>query len=317
MLRSLFIPLVLSLGLTALAPAQPASAPASSPVEELYNRLRLTDRDRQILTSVRDGRKTPESTGWYLMLDRTARLPDVPRQAWDRVDAPAAENLLRSPDRYRYQPLRLNVLVYAVEELTIENGKITASPYWPADKPVWVLYCTADQPSADDPPSLLVYTTQPPNLLGEPNQTEPDGKKLYTSGQRIELLGVFFCLVRQPSRGDDQQGPTPTNYPVVLAWQLRRTSLLVGSSWQDYSLAGILGAVIVLLVVGFVMAKKKIRRERNTSDAGRLFGNYKPLREEEPVEPLEGPVDPDLVSAVEQSHSREHPGEKDPPDHAR
>ncbi len=313
-MKHLFLPLILLLSPWPVrAQTQPASGPTSAPqttpqrpdaptphgnagpVAKVFHTLKLTYRDKQILTGIRDGLSSPESTGLYFMLAKVADLPEISPDRWSRFDAPAPDNLLRNPDRYRYQPLRLTVLVYGVQKLSVENGLLTTSPYWPVDKPVYAVYCTADD---EDAPPLLLYAPQPPPGLGKPDEVTPDGQQIYLRGPRFRTLGVFFNIVRRQSRGSEDAPPQMTDYPFLLAWQFRRASLAEGYSWRHFSFAGLIAVGIALFVVGFIVLKRQLKKGKDRE--GGLFRNYKPLRDAEDDRPGQGPVDPDLVDAVRQ-----------------
>lgn len=294
---------------TAPAPADPSPAPAGKgPLGEVLRALTLTEHQQQILTGVRDGLSSPESTGWYFMLAKLADLPEVPHDQWQRFDAPAPENLRQNPGRYRYQPLRMTVLVYGVQPLTVHNGQLTTSPYWPADKPIYAIFCTADD---DARTPLMLYAPQPPQGLPEPSEVTADGQQLFPRGPRFRTLAVFYNVIRRQSRGSEDAPAQQTDYPVLLAWQFRRASMTEGYSWRHFSFAGLLGVGIALFVAGFIYLKRQLRKDKGHE--GGLFRNYKPLRNAEDDEPVEGPVDPDLVEAVRRKTPTESKIPEEPP----
>ena len=104
------------------------ATPPATAIREIRAALRCSEREKQILAAVRDGGKTVEGNGFYMMMAKIAAFPALAPAALSELDAPAVNNLTRDPDRYRYQPMRLNIRVFYVMKLSVEDKTISSNP---------------------------------------------------------------------------------------------------------------------------------------------------------------------------------------------
>jgi hypothetical protein len=270
----------------------------SDPAETIRRQLTLTDRHQRIVQAVQDHTDTVDENPFYLMMDLIAELPSVPDDQLPQFDAPAWSNLLREPDRYRFRPVRLRMRVYTVYTMTTQNGKISRSPYWPDEKPIYAIYGTnADAPAdrQNDQP-IVVYSPDRPPDIGPPSDRNASGGDLYKAGPVYSLLGVFYKLIET---GDDASGGTARRtYPVVLAWQMDRQLSEQTSTLADKILAGAIGLGVLGGVAVFILLKKRIRQTRRTPKE--IIGDLHRRRNETDADTDEEDltVDGDLIDTV-------------------
>jgi hypothetical protein len=273
-------------------PAQPIT------VTDAYPPLKLTKRDEQILQKISDGGQSIEENSFYLLMSRVAGLGKLNKEQIKKdLDAVTWRNLTRTPNRYRFQPVRMKVKIFYIGTLTVDSRKISATPYWPSEKPIYAIHCTnADAVDHASEPMILYSASLPPDLP-EKSHVEDDGSAAYRSGPEYDIAGVFYKY----TINIDKKSSQPRKYPVILVWQMSKAESPVAVSWSQRILAGAGFLVAVLIVVVFLFIKKRVTRR----PARPMFGDYKPLRDEEedyrPGEedqPTE--VDPDLTAAVKE-----------------
>ncbi|MBN1554286.1 MAG: hypothetical protein JXA11_06045 [Phycisphaerae bacterium] len=282
------------------------SRPAGA-LEDVYSSLQLSDKDKLLLSSVRDGTDPVEQNGFYRMMRIVGRLPKLSGEELRRLDAPAWANLLRQPERYRLHPIRLTVRVYVVRELILGKGW-RANPYWPDEEPIYELHGTIEG-SPDEP--LMLYTARKPEKLGPISETLPDKRVRYKNAPPHEVACVYLQSYTETSTDGQKR-----KYPVLLAWQMNPTkasgSLFGTFTSRDQYLAWGAGfLVLVAAAAVFVFVQRRVKRP-TAAQRGPVFKKYKPLRDEESagVESEDDEfVDPDLAMAVEE-YQKDHPHAK-------
>ena len=319
------------IGLLHLSSSGTLAAEGATPptgIREINAALKLTEREKQILATVRDGSKSVEENGFYMMMAKISAFPALGPEALRELDAPAIKNLTRDPDRYRYRPMRLNIRVFYVMKLSVKGKTISSNPYWPSEKPMWEIHGTGAEgpPSAAGP--LIVYSAIPPPNLPEADTKRPDGRLAYQKGPRYVLAGIFYKYIEGLDTGDEAT-KQQRKYPVVLAWEMRKLSQGPIKGPVNWILPGAIFLGLVLGVVVFVFLKRYIRRDKRRRD-GLMFSHYRPLREAPARRERKKParrerksapqdtgetdtqVDPDLIAAAAEYRP---PGgsEKNPP----
>ena len=289
--------------------AEDATPPAAA-IREIRAALRFSEREKQILATVRDGGKTVEGNGFYMMMAKIAAFGTLNPAALSELDAPAAKNLTRDPDRYRYQPMRLNIRVFYVIKLSVEGKTISSNPYWPSEKPMWEIHATsADTPEPTAAP-LIVYCAVPPPDLPQADEKRMDGRFAYKKSPRYMVAGIFYKYVERLDTGDDMTKQRRRRYPVILAWQMRKALPRPTKGPVNKVLAGVILLGLVLGIVIFIFLKKHIRRDKKQHD-NQMFGNYRPLRETGTIpndaRDPDAQVDPDLVAAAEEYRKKHDP----------
>ncbi len=300
------------MALALAAPAQQAgadSAPAG---------IDWTPDQQTILADTSDFDGPLDTPAFYVLLEQAGRLAGLADpNALPALDRPAYASLLQRPGRYRAEPIALGVRVIAVQKLAVGAG-LSATPRWPADRPIWELQCgwaDADYPA--DSPLRIFSVVDPAPLLGPPSRSGRDGRS-YSLGANnyapaMRLHALFFKVVRAEDREGNQR-----DFPVAVAWSMEPSAQPPAvpaagdrpGAWSYLPLvllAGI-GAYALLRVYTWKLRKAGDRRPR-----------YQPLREPatEPAEPAgdaesgEGAdedVDPELKSAVETYRKEAPPG---------
>ena len=283
-------------------------------VQEIDAAVTLSERDKQVLGRVKDGTRTVEEAGFYLMMTKVADLPSLEGAEWQRLDGTAPENLIKRTDQYRYQPLRFQMRVYRIYSLSVFEGTITGGPYWPAERPMYAIHGKTappeGQPGVELP--IVVYSGELPEDLPEPSLVDGSVAE-YDQGPTYRVAGVFYKLIKQMDSGvTDEDGYTVTHerrYPVLLAWQWEAQRATLRQSGASPVLSGIVILSVLLGVAIFILLKRRTKHYKK--HAGVTFGDYEPLRdllsaEDEGIDP----VDPDLVRAVEEA-TGEGPHKKD------
>lgn len=296
----------------------PTTAPASAPATNLdfvRSALRLSPRDALLLSAQRDGIDPAEQNGFYRLMRIVSDLPPLTAEEQRQLDSPAWANLVRRPKQYRLEPIRLTVRIYVVRRLTTGRG-LHSNPYWPDGKPVYELHAVVD--TAPEEP-LLLYAPRPPEDLGPPAETLPDGRVRYSSAPPYQIAAVYLQSYAEVSVQSAQAGKREKrDYPVLLVWQIEpvrnRLGVWSGLTGQTFWSGGILIA-LPAAAAGYFLLRQRMRRPAAPAD--RMFRHYRPLREEtREGEKKEEPVDPDLAEAVERyrrqqssapSTAQEHP----------
>jgi hypothetical protein len=294
----------------ALATSAQQPGPVSAP-----GGIDWTPDQRTVLADTSDFDSQLDTPAFYVLLEQAGRLAGgYEPNALPAIDRPAYASLLQRPGRYRAEPIALGVRVIAVQKLAVGAG-LSATPRWPADRPIWELQCgwaDADYPA--DSPLRIFSVVDPAPLLGPASRSGRDGRSYYLGADNyapaMQLHALFFKVVRAEDREGNQR-----DFPVAVAWSMERSAKprtvpAAGDrpgAWSALPLvllAGI-GAYALLRVYTWKLRKAGDRRPR-----------YQPLREPtaEPVEPArdaedaEEDVDPELKSAVETYRKEAPPG---------
>ena len=291
--KSVFVQLALALVGAMLLPQ---FAQASDAITVVRDALSLSARDKLILGETRDGTGSVEEAGFYLLMGKLAKLPQLSPAQVAQLDAPAHANLLARPGRYRFELIKIAVRIFRVEKLTVDEQKISASPYWPSDRPIWALYGLAGR---DQNQPVIIYSTVPPPDMPSPSKVLRDGQLEFQKPLSYELCGAFFKFIVKA----DRSRKLLRKYPVVLAWQLSPSEATEpGSSVTGPLRGGIILLAIVLGLAVLIFLKRKLRK--SPSRRAGAFGNYRPLRHEPPAEPSQadadgpGEIDPSLTRAA-------------------
>ena len=302
------------------APAtQPATAPAVLPAD-LLDRvdaiLTLNETEKQTMLEARANPGVLAETGFRLMLAKVASLPELGDKDFDILDRPAVANLLRTPERYSATPMAMKIEVYEVRKCMPDDGDIALTAPWPRNKPIWWIIGRTSRPASKQIEPLIVFSTVDPTpLLGEPDPAVGlKGSRKYPNWPIVELAGVFYKV----RRTREKQSGVLRDYPVVMAWQFRKGSMLsvIGQSAVDPRLLIPL-LIVLVLIVAFIFVRKRTRSApatrgptyqslRHEMEAHRAVGENAPFVPR--LDEDEGQVDPQLVEAAEQ-YLKEHPPE--------
>ncbi|MDY6914519.1 MAG: hypothetical protein SVT52_08705 [Planctomycetota bacterium] len=241
---------------TDAAPREPGHALEGGPLAEA---LKLTEKERQILSAVVDRDRQLDETGLYMMLARTAKLPELNAEQFKALDQPDYANLLQRPQHYRGRPIRLPARIYTVKRISPGHG-LTPSMWWPPDRPVWILDCLvpAEPPgrTADQP--IRVLSIVEPAFCQTSGQAPPEEQTSYNvQAERVDLAGVFYKVYRDKDhQGDDR------DFPVVLTWQLTPAGWDLASPLpMPPKIMLIFGGVILLALV-YIFLKLHTRKAR-------------------------------------------------------
>jgi hypothetical protein len=274
-------------------------------VQEIDEAVTLSERDKQVLSNVKDGTRSAEEAGFYLMMMKVADLPSLEGEEWQRLDGPAPENLIKRTDRYRYLPLRFEMRVYRIYTLTVANGTISGGPYWPAERPIYAIHGETAPPKGQPGVSLpiVVFSGELPVDLPEPSLVDGSVTE-YSKGPAYRVAGVFYKLIHDMDTGvEDDDGRTVYHlrrYPVLLAWQWEPQRASIRQSGASQVLSGVVILSVLLGVAIFILLKRRTKQYKKNAPV--TFGDYEPLRdllasEDENIDP----VDPQLVRAVQEA----------------
>ena len=271
-------------------------------VQEIDAAVALTERDKQVLGNVKDGTRTVEEAGFYLMMMKVADLPSLEGAEWQRLDGPAPENLIKHTDRYRYRTLRFEMRVYRIYTLSVAKGTISGGPYWPAERPIYAIHGETAPPKgqAGMARPIVVFSAELPVDLPEPSLVDGSVAE-YEHGPAYRVAGVFYKLIEEMDTGvTSDDGRTVHNlrrYPVLLAWQWDPQQVTLRQSGASQVLSGVVILSVLLGVAIFILLKRRTKQYKKNAPI--TFGDYEPLRdllasEDENIDP----VDPKLVRAV-------------------
>ncbi|MCD4825268.1 MAG: hypothetical protein K8S55_11750 [Phycisphaerae bacterium] len=286
-----------------------AAAKSDDALEIIEKSLEFTHREKQLLLKINDSSESVEENGFYMMMQKVSAFPKLPAEELNLLDLVAVRKLMRFPDRYRYQPVRLNIRVYAVTELTVDNRMMSSSPYWPSDKPMYLIHGTnADIKDKASEPVIIYSATPPPDLPAHAVKID-EYRTEYRDYNNIKspqytIAAVFYKHKRELDKAKKQV----REYPVLLAWQMERKKVALANKSTADNLLKMIGALVALgLIVAFLMVKRHIAKKKR-SQRDMTFGDYVPLRdlEEDEEEELEDTaVDPDLTAAAA-AYRKEH-----------
>jgi hypothetical protein len=307
---------------TTTAPAtQPATAPAALPADLLAQveaLLKLNEAEKQAMLEARANPGVLAEAAFRMMLAKVASLPELGKKEFATLDRLIVPNLLRTPERYSGAPMAVKIEVYEVRKCMPDDGDIALTAPWPRNKPIWWITGRTSRPASKQIEPLIVFSTVDPTpLLGEPDAAVgPNGSRKYPNFPIVEVACVFYKL----RRTRETQSGTLRDYPVVMAWQFGKGSMLsvIGQSAVDPRLLIPL-LIVLVLIVAFIVVRKRTRAapavrgpvyqskrfEMNAQPSADGDAPFVPrLAEDED----EGQVDPQLVEAAEQ-YLHEHPPE--------
>jgi len=290
----------------ATAPAtSPATAPATPPAETSPWALPLSADERIIYDAAMPLLRQYRETAWYMLLSRTADLPALDAQRLEQLPRPAYDHLLRHPELYAAQKMRLRIIPVSVTKLQPGSG-MGHSPWWqPADRAVWRIDClhAAAEYPGNEP--LIVFSVVEPVALGKPDKVDEDGNELFLRARRFEAAAVFYKVYETADREGRWR-----QYPLLLAWQIEPAG---GTGWLKDAVTTPFVTLMVGMVVTVGVAYGLLRRRARGAPARPPMVEYRPRRFEEgreapPPPPPAGEeparVDPLLERAAEQ-HRKE------------
>lgn len=279
----------------AFSSTQPMPIDVAADVEQA---LRLSDREKQILASVRDGNSQLDEAGLYVTLRRAAMLP-VGQATLDKADSVPVDNLLARPERYRGQLIRMDVRVWRVQKW---QSELTPTIWW-GRRPIWRLDCTIRGAGRDDPsagvPVMLLLTQLPEGYR--------EGE--FRTGPSARVAGLFYKTVQLRKDGPQGEGSPESRLYAVLAGNALYASQ--GSDAGDGLLSSpmtyIIAGLLLLMVVGFIFARRMAARR-----PVRPWRQYASPQTGESQELADGPVDEELARQVRQ-FQQEHGIDPDQP----
>ncbi len=294
------------------APAAPWAMPPLPAAKTLDEGLTLTHMERGILKSVRDFDRQDLHKPLFILLRRAAALPRLDAEQLDTLDRPSYRNMLKRPERYRGEPIRMTVHVSAVYEYSPDSQlRPPATRWWPRDRTFWGLDClkSSGKKAWDEP--VVIYThLDPTSILGKGKPA--DNCTLYDPWKnKIELAGVFYKVYEAQERGDKKTDAKHRRmYPVIVAWQIDKARKAPSPPAADSRMYIIL-LIVAMLVFLFMYFKRVTRRQRQAGGA-----KYQSIRDLSKIvpqpevvgEPLSkdeqagdaAEVDPDLKAAAEE-----------------
>jgi hypothetical protein len=298
---------------TATTPAPSTRAAASlgpkGPLPKartLQEGLRLTPEEQTILSAVDDRKNQLEEEGMFVMLRRAAGLPRLSPDELDTLGRPTTQWLKEHPDVFRQQPVRMTLIVFKVQNYTLD-AKGIKTPWWPKDAPIWELHCLNAGSSAPAlEPVIVLSVVDPMPALGKPEKVQPDGTMTWSlPGRTVEVAGVFYKNYAVLGVGEKDHAPEKWANPVIVAWQIDVHRGKEASGWADSKTAIWVG-LFLILVFGWLYVRRRASRMRQSEGAGPP-PRYRPLRHSMGQEQEEAPeatenaaeVDPELRSAVE------------------
>jgi hypothetical protein len=309
-------------GPSASAPAAVRSLPKFRTVEE---GLALSAA-QQAQYDVAFGRRhqITEESAFTMWLRRVARMPALGEEAFGALDRPSVRNLVRRPERYKGQAMRLRFQVVRVARLMPARGEgltFTATRQWTVrDGPVWQVdgYYADAAGDRRREPVRLISVVDPAGCFGRPPETGERGEGIYPwpTGPVCEAAGVFYKLVASP-----EPGKVP-DFPVVMVWQLRRGDGAGLTTAVGTRLAGLVAAVVAM-VAAFLYLRRRVRRARRPATPA-AYAPRRDLTDQPPPDRAPGAqdadeVDPALKTAAEQyrkekglDDEQDHPGRPRP-----
>lgn len=254
--------ILLAVGISAYA-----EEPQPSNLDKVYSALEMTQADKDMTAKLHDGTEGFQENAFYWMMKKIADLPPLDPKEIAGLDSPSYQNMLRSPDRYRFLPVRMNIYVYTVQELTREKYYLVDSPFWNSDKPIYRIHATnaASGEMRNREPLIIFSDRLPPNLPAKFEQAPKDTKE-YKSGPAYEVIGIFFKYTEET----DREG-VKRKYPMLLAWQFTNQQ----SQAQDTVLTKVVASIGILVIVlfggAYMFARRKVKAAKKPIDHKGLF----------------------------------------------
>jgi hypothetical protein len=302
----------------AVAPATPSSVPMEiiATAEFVEQRLKRSDREKSFCVSVRDGVMNCDEGAFYVLMDKVSQIPAMPAAEVMKIENPSYDNLLRKPDRYRYQPVRIKARLTAYETWSEDNDVyFQPAGYWPKSKPMYRLTMNLAGAKLDTPP-LIVYCEHLPENLPRPKRAKEDDRRWFY-GHKVApvftIVGMFYKVT-----AEETQTKATMMVPNLLVWQFApenpaKPAVVINKGAKDKaegyaSIQLAIGVLIVavLVVLGFLMFLKKKVLPKYRREVG-TFQGYSPMRDldqerrdrQTQREEEDQPVDSSLVAAAQ------------------
>jgi len=302
----------------------PAAAPADeTPLEAVERILTLTPTEMDTLQVAQRHKDDFRETAFYETLDRASRLPQLTPEQVSQLPRPMYSSLINNPGPYVGRPIRMNVLVYSVFK-EVSGVDIEPDLLWPAGRETWMIRCYNADSKVGQQGMLIVSTVDPLPLLHQPISDPSDPLKIFNPAiASLEVAGVFYKVFVDLEAGDPKHPELSrvTEFPLIIAWDLRKTSVKTPESIPTMLAAVIFLAVAVMVII-FYFLMRQVRRLREQpiltkGGAGRSLwlGRYRPLRDVTQdsayadAQEDDGQVDPELKAAVDEWH-KEHSEDK-------
>lgn len=255
----------------------------------------MTPMEQDILAAVRDRSRQLDEQGLYVMLRRAACLPQLTDEQYESLSQIAVARLLGSPQKLRGEPTRLRMIVVTSEKWDAAKG-LGTSRWWPRDRAVWWMTgfdVTGNTPSNE--PVAVISLVDPQTILGKPLRVDDEGMAVYPIGKVLQLAGVFYKVYTADSRGDATNPPRPTDYPLIVAWQLKKGPSVAGSG----NSFGLLAILLGVLVLAYVMLRRKAKAVKAAA-TGRASDYRPPTYDDQPPTQEPNDIDPELKAAAEE-----------------
>jgi len=290
------------------APTPPAAdtAPAFAPMDPLPTAagiaegLELSEAERQALVQVLDKPSQLDEPGLYVMMRRAAALPKLSDDQWEALDQVAYVNLLHRPQDYHLRPIRMEVHVNRVKEISAGEGLTSYSRWWPRSRSAWDVACvvpTRANPYATTQPLTAISVVQP-DIKQEPDELGPDGQELYfVPGPKLELAGVFYKVHQRRDLDGNLR-----EYPVLIVWQTRRLADLPAPTNWTKTMAAVIIMLVAVLAIVFMRIKRQIRAIKAPPQRA---PSERPDEDREPIEDEDRQVDPLLQQAAKDYEERQ------------
>ncbi|MFP4105864.1 MAG: hypothetical protein ACLFVU_07190 [Phycisphaerae bacterium] len=188
--------------------------------------VEMSESDRQKLLSIRDGHPPGEHEAIKMLLRKTNEMDPLTAEQLKQLDSPSYINMLRFPNRYRGQMVRLKVVPYVVHVLKPGRDGYPWNLNAP-EKPLYRVDALVYAEDADgnpdiekmkDMPILLFSPDDPRDVLGPAEYDEAANEYLYGKKQSPEIVNVaaiFYKVSGSGTRAEDY-----VFFPIVVANQL-------------------------------------------------------------------------------------------------
>ena len=182
---------------------------------EIENTLQLDETAKLAMAQVQSDVVPWDEPAFFMLLNRAEKLPKLLEAEVNELDLPAYRSLMRNPQRYSFQPLRVSVRVIRVKKLA-SGDEWGSSPYWPKGKNVWRVYCTNSLAERPQDQPIVLYCVSLPMDLGKPSEVTPDGEQTYSRGPEVQAACVFYKLFQEKQAKPGEAG----EFPILVAWQI-------------------------------------------------------------------------------------------------
>ena len=233
--------------------------------------LAYSDKEKIALVDVNDGDGQLDTSALYIMLRHAEMLP-AGNKTLEEAERPNPKDFWREPKRYRGRLVRVSVRY---------GGRV--EPWW-GRRNVWMVDVLVESEKTKPPTyerMLVVMGHKPPEKL--------------LDRQRLELVGIFYKLVRLSEEAETGDPNKKNDYPVIVASALfTPQSGRHGFPW--------LATPMIIAVMVLLFVYMRLRRSVSLRHAADRR-EYKPMRSEDSTagaraEPIEE-VDEELRKQVE------------------